>query len=173
MTSGIIRKVDELGRIVIPKEIRNILHLKEDTPLEISLSGRRIVLDVYSPIPEFKQLSETFVRLMARDLHLPAAICSLDTISYFNGFSLEGERILSQDTQELIQQQHSYLYTRDHPVYLTDSRSCLINALYPIGDRKNPLGAVVLIRKQDTDPLSEHKGIARMMAAILTELTKE
>ena len=77
MTSGIIRKVDELGRIVIPKEIRNILHLKEDTPLEISLSGRRIVLDVYSPIPEFKQLSETFVRLMARDLHLPAAICSL------------------------------------------------------------------------------------------------
>lgn len=44
---GIIRKVDELGRIVIPKETRKTFKLEEGTPLEIFVEGEKIILKKY------------------------------------------------------------------------------------------------------------------------------
>ena len=47
MSKGIIRKVDELGRIVIPVEIRNKLNIQEKDEVEIILEGRRVILEKY------------------------------------------------------------------------------------------------------------------------------
>lgn len=47
--TGIIRKVDELGRIVIPKEIRTTLEVEEGTPLEIYVEGEQVILKKYEP----------------------------------------------------------------------------------------------------------------------------
>ncbi|MGX5435279.1 AbrB/MazE/SpoVT family DNA-binding domain-containing protein [Bacillus toyonensis] len=47
--TGVTRKVDELGRVVIPKELRNTLGIKEKSPLEISVEGEDIVLQKYQP----------------------------------------------------------------------------------------------------------------------------
>lgn len=47
--SGIIRKVDVLGRVVIPKEIRDFLEIKEQTPLEVFKAGENIILRKYNP----------------------------------------------------------------------------------------------------------------------------
>lgn len=46
-STGIIRKLDELGRVVIPKEIRNKLNIEEKDPIEIYLDGESIVLKKY------------------------------------------------------------------------------------------------------------------------------
>ena len=46
-STGIIRKLDELGRVVIPKEIRNKLNIEEKDPIEIYLDGESIVLRKY------------------------------------------------------------------------------------------------------------------------------
>ncbi|PEC19188.1 AbrB/MazE/SpoVT family DNA-binding domain-containing protein [Bacillus cereus] len=47
--TGVTRKVDELGRVVIPKELRNTLGIKEKSPLEIFVEGEDIVLQRYQP----------------------------------------------------------------------------------------------------------------------------
>ncbi|HDR7951154.1 TPA: AbrB/MazE/SpoVT family DNA-binding domain-containing protein [Bacillus toyonensis] len=47
--TGVTRKVDELGRVVIPKELRNTLVIKEKSPLEIFVEGEDIVLQKYQP----------------------------------------------------------------------------------------------------------------------------
>ncbi|MCR6850253.1 AbrB/MazE/SpoVT family DNA-binding domain-containing protein [Bacillus sp. IBL03825] len=47
--TGVTRKVDELGRVVIPKELRNTLGIKEKSPLEIFVEGENIVLQKYQP----------------------------------------------------------------------------------------------------------------------------
>lgn len=47
--TGIIRRIDDLGRIVIPKAIREQLNIKENTPLEISVDGNTICLTEYVP----------------------------------------------------------------------------------------------------------------------------
>ena len=46
---GIVRKVDELGRIVIPKEIKRTLNIEEGDPLEIFVDGEQIILKKYEP----------------------------------------------------------------------------------------------------------------------------
>ena len=48
-STGIIRKVDELGRVVIPIELRNKLHIVERDPIEIFVDGSSIVLRKYEP----------------------------------------------------------------------------------------------------------------------------
>ncbi|MGF9767075.1 AbrB/MazE/SpoVT family DNA-binding domain-containing protein [Bacillus albus] len=47
--TGVTRKVDELGRVVLPKELRNTLGIKEKSPLEIFVEGEDIVLQKYQP----------------------------------------------------------------------------------------------------------------------------
>ncbi|HDR7848895.1 TPA: AbrB/MazE/SpoVT family DNA-binding domain-containing protein [Bacillus toyonensis] len=47
--TGVTRKVDDLGRVVIPKELRNTLGIKEKAPLEIFVEGEEIVLQKYQP----------------------------------------------------------------------------------------------------------------------------
>jgi len=48
-STGIVRKVDELGRIVIPKEIRRTMDLPEGTPLENLVNGNMVILRKYAP----------------------------------------------------------------------------------------------------------------------------
>lgn len=48
-STGIVRKVDELGRIVIPKELRRVMSIKEGDPLEIYTEGENIILKKYAP----------------------------------------------------------------------------------------------------------------------------
>lgn len=55
MKTGIIRRIDDLGRIVIPKEIRRKLNLKEGDPLELSLDGNKVVFELYTPTYEYKE----------------------------------------------------------------------------------------------------------------------
>lgn len=47
--TGIVRKVDDLGRIVLPKELRNVLDINEKDPLEIYTEGDQIILKKYEP----------------------------------------------------------------------------------------------------------------------------
>ena len=59
--TGIVRRVDELGRIVIPKEIRRTLRLKEGTPVEIYINKTgELTLTKYSPIVDISQFAQTF-----------------------------------------------------------------------------------------------------------------
>lgn len=46
---GIVRKIDSLGRVVIPKEVRNVNGWSEDTPLEIYTDGNKVVMGEYNP----------------------------------------------------------------------------------------------------------------------------
>lgn len=48
-STGIVRNVDDLGRIVLPKELRKVLDIEERAPLEIFVDGSRIVLQKYQP----------------------------------------------------------------------------------------------------------------------------
>ncbi|EKS8371506.1 AbrB/MazE/SpoVT family DNA-binding domain-containing protein [Bacillus thuringiensis] len=48
-STGVVRKVDELGRIVLPRELRNTLDIEAKTPIEIFVDGEKIVLQKYQP----------------------------------------------------------------------------------------------------------------------------
>ena len=59
--TGIIRKVDELGRIVVPKELRKTMDIKEGDPMEIFTDGDSIILKKYAPFCAFCSSSQSLL----------------------------------------------------------------------------------------------------------------
>lgn len=53
--TGIVRRVDDLGRIVIPKEIRRKLRITEGAPMELFTEDNKVIFQKYIPAPDFKQ----------------------------------------------------------------------------------------------------------------------
>lgn len=60
--TGISRKIDELGRIVIPKEIRNNLNIKVDDELEIYTEDKKIIMEKYSKLDNIKSLIDIIIK---------------------------------------------------------------------------------------------------------------
>ena len=60
--AGIVRRIDELGRIVIPKEIRKTLHIKNGENLEIFIQNDNIILKKYSELGNLQELSDTITK---------------------------------------------------------------------------------------------------------------
>lgn len=70
--TGIIRKVDDLGRIIIPKEVRRTLQISEDTPMEFYILPDGITLKVYRPETELQDIVDHFNNVLdnSNDLEL-------------------------------------------------------------------------------------------------------
>ena len=62
--TGIVRRIDDLGRVVIPKEIRRTIHIKEGDPLEIFVDGRTVMLKKYQPSTE--ELTEECAKFVSK-----------------------------------------------------------------------------------------------------------
>lgn len=67
MKSGIIRRIDDLGRIAIPKEIRRVLRIHEGDPLEISIENGKVMLEPYIPIGDYKQAINKLIENIKAD----------------------------------------------------------------------------------------------------------
>jgi len=84
--TGIVRRIDELGRVVIPKEIRRTLRIREGDPLEIFTEREGgVILKKYSPIGELSEFAEDFSRALGGALQKTSIICDKDVIISVNG----------------------------------------------------------------------------------------
>lgn len=66
--TGIVRRIDELGRIVVPKELRNALRIHEGSMLEFSLYGDGLMLKKYNPLNSVGEISDLLVGTLAKKL---------------------------------------------------------------------------------------------------------
>lgn len=84
--TGIVRRIDELGRIVIPKEIRRTLRIREGDPLEIYTDREGgIILKKYSPIGELAAFARDFAESLSTTLGVTTVICDRDTVLAASG----------------------------------------------------------------------------------------
>ena len=91
--TGIVRRIDELGRVVIPKEIRRTLRIKEGDPLEIFTDRDELMLKKYSPIATLERFSEATARSLNDLSGKLAAICDTDEVLFAYG---DGKRDLDK-----------------------------------------------------------------------------
>ena len=79
--TGIIRRIDDLGRIVIPKEIRKTMHIRESDPLEIfTEKDGDIILKKYSPIGEMGNNAKQYAEAIAAQVPYTVCICDQDCV---------------------------------------------------------------------------------------------
>ena len=83
--TGIVRRIDELGRVVIPKEIRRTLRIKEGDPLEIFTERDELMLKKYSPIATLERFSKATARSLNDLCGKLAVICDTDGVLHAFG----------------------------------------------------------------------------------------
>lgn len=111
--TGIVRRIDDLGRVVIPKEIRRTLRIREGDPLEIftNVDGE-VIFKKYSPIGEISSTAAQYADVLAKIGGCPAAICDRDHIIAISGMQKKEvlERRVSSSLEDLIEQRKSHVY---------------------------------------------------------------
>src|SRR5690625_4078104 len=86
--TGIVRRIDDLGRVVIPKEIRRTLRIREGDPLEIFVDREgEVILKKYSPINELGHFAEEYAESLFDSLNYPVLICDRDEVIALAGIS--------------------------------------------------------------------------------------
>lgn len=94
--TGIVRRIDDLGRVVIPKEIRRTLHIKESDPLEIFTDkDGAVIFKKYSPMGELSDFAAQICESLNKTTSGLAAVCDRDTILTVSG---GGKRELQEKT---------------------------------------------------------------------------
>ncbi len=79
--TGIVRRIDELGRIVIPKEIRRTQRIRQGDSLEIfTAADGEVVFKKYSPLSGLGSLSKVYAEVLAKSLGRPVVVCDTHQI---------------------------------------------------------------------------------------------
>lgn len=109
--TGIVRRIDDLGRIVIPKEIRRTLRIREGDPLEIFTDNEGgVIFKKYSPIGELAPFAAQYADAVTRTTGVPCLICDRDHVVAAAGVSRKEylERRISPVLEELMENRRPY-----------------------------------------------------------------
>ena len=109
--TGVVRRIDDLGRVVIPKEIRKTLRIKEGDPLEIFTDREgQVILKKYSPIGELSEFATGYAETLAKTTGHIACITDKDTIIAVSGGSKKEflEQDVSRELEKLMEDKEVY-----------------------------------------------------------------
>lgn len=145
----IIRKIDELGRVVIPKDIRKTVKIKENDDLEINCNGDEIIIRKYHTLRNLLLKLINYVNTLCKYFYYDVIICDTEQIIYVNNNNykeLEGSNITN--SIENIQKERKIKIVNDIDK-LNLSSTVSINtkyALIPILLNSNMIGIIILIK---------------------------
>ena len=114
--TGIVRRIDELGRVVIPKEIRRTLRIREGDPLEIYTDrDGEVILKKYSPIGEMSSFAKDYTESLFRSLGHIACIVDRDQVVAASGVSKKElwDKPISPDLETAIQSRQTVTLNRN------------------------------------------------------------
>lgn len=173
--TGIVRRIDELGRVVIPKEIRRTLRIREGDPLELFTDRDELMLKKYSPITSIEKFSQGSVKSLNEQSGHLAVICDTDGVLHAAG---EGRKALagkavSEALYEIMRDRRSYLANLAEggdiiPVTGEDSLAVTAQVIVPIVAGGDCLGAVALLSQEEGAKMESNAvKLARLTADII------
>ena len=150
--TGIVRRIDDLGRVVIPKEIRRTLRIREGDPLEIFTDREgEIILKKYSPIGELGEFARQYADSLAQSTGNIVCITDRDQVIAFAGAPKKDE--------ESIDARESFVAVRDDrrfiPIIQGESDEYSSQAVSPIICEGDAIGAVIITTKEPKIRLAE------------------
>ena len=153
--TGIVRRIDDLGRVVIPKEIRRTLRLREGTPLEIFTDREgEIILKKYSPMVELTAFASQYAEAMAQTTGLTVCICDRDQIIAVAGGSKKEllQKTISKQLENLINERAAVVAGKDDKGFVPLSGEILegitAQVVAPIICEGDAIGAVALLSRE-------------------------
>ena len=162
--TGVVRRIDDLGRIVIPKEIRKTLRIKEGDPLEIFTDKEgEVILKKYSPIGELSEFATEYAETLAKTTGHIACITDKDTVIGVSGGSKKEflEQSISDELEKILEDKENYTSKENNdlsvPITKNDNKERRFNSqvVYPIISDGDAIGSVIVLSKDTGTKMTE------------------
>lgn len=147
--TGIVRRIDDLGRVVIPKEIRRTLRIREGDPLEIyTEKDGEVIFKKYSPMGDLADFAGRICEALQKNVNFTAAVCDRDGVIAVSGQGRKEltDRHLSRELVRRLEEREHYCYGgRGIPTRVTEACETPLGAAVPILAEGDLLGGVLLM----------------------------
>ena len=144
--TGIVRRIDDLGRVVVPKEIRRVLRIREGDPLEIYTSNTgEVILKKYSPINDLSQFADELAETTASVIGCTVVISDTDQVIAAAGLQKKefNDKKIDFELDRIIQSKNRYLNDNKMVVPII-SQGDAIGSIMIIPKEGNTLGDIEL-----------------------------
>lgn len=171
--TGIVRRVDDLGRIVIPKEIRRTLRIREGDPLEIyTEKDGGVIFRKYSPMGDLQEFASQMCQSIGAATGHIAAISDRDSIIALYGAAKKElmDKPNSPQLEKIMEKRNPYLYHSGDPrIPAADgTEKYHLGAAAPIVSQGDLMGCVMLLLGEGDSPLQESdQSLTRTAAGFL------
>lgn len=171
--TGIVRRVDDLGRIVIPKEIRRTLRIREGDPLEIyTEKDGGVIFRKYSPMGDLQEFAAQICDSIGANTGRIAAVADRDSIIALAGAPKREliDKPNSQELDKLMEQRKNYRYLPGESLIRATEGSDKyhLGVAAPILSQGDLMGCVMLLLGDDRTPYQEaDQRLAQTVAGFL------
>ena len=168
--TGIVRRIDDLGRVVIPKEIRRTLRIREGDPLEIytDIDGE-VIFKKYSPVGEMSSFASQYAEVLYKTSSYPVLICDRDHVIAAAGVSKKEylERRITTALEDMMESRQNFSFTQGGqnliPIEGVDKQAIIACPILSSGDI---IGSVGMLANYSNSAPSETETKLVQTAAI-------
>ena len=176
--TGIVRRIDDLGRVVIPKEIRRTMRIREGDPLEIYTdTDGEVIFKKYSPMGELSEFTSQYAEVLYRATNMPVVITDRDHVISCVGLPKKDtmDKHITPQLESIMENRSSYIASADTPPMMpVDGLDRNAAVAYPIIGSGDISGAVALLfNESGTTPTQTEIKLTQVAASFLGKQTEE
>lgn len=170
--TGIVRRIDDLGRVVIPKEIRRTMRIREGDPLEIyTEKDGEVIFKKYSPIGELGDFAVNYAETLSKTTGKGACITDRDSIIAVSGVPKKelAERRISRDIENIMQKKTTFRSENDNSKLNIADGVDKYNAgvVVPIVSEGDTIGSVIFVLNDGENVSEVESKLAESAAGFL------
>ncbi|MEG0132874.1 MAG: stage V sporulation protein T [Clostridium sp.] len=173
--TGIVRRIDDLGRVVIPKEIRRTLRIREGDPLEIFTDrDGGVILKKYSPIEELSEFAKEYCEALHQTIGNIVIICDKDSVIAVSGGTKKDflDKKISNEVDKIMEERKSTSLdkTAQNLIPICDgegSEEYAAQVIVPIIAEGDTVGTVIIASKDNVKFSEVEAKLAEAAASFL------
>ncbi|MBQ6020771.1 MAG: AbrB/MazE/SpoVT family DNA-binding domain-containing protein [Clostridia bacterium] len=175
--TGIVRRIDDLGRVVIPKEIRRTMRIREGDPLEIYTDADgEVIFKKYSPMGELSEFTAQYADVLYRATDLPVIITDRDHVITAVGLPKReaADKRITKELEDIMENRAEFVCGSGKELIPIEGLQRSAAAAFPIVGSGDVTGAVIFLRTGSVSaPTDTEIKIARVAANFLGKQTEE
>lgn len=152
-TTGVVRRIDDLGRIVIPKELRRTLRIRDGESLEIFVENETIALKKYSSMSDINELADDLVNTINQNISRTVLVTDRDKVisASSNKKSIYLNQNISKFLEKKLNEREILIEKNKHDIELIDgNKEKLSYVISPIIMNGDAIGTVIIFSENES-----------------------
>ena len=170
--TGIVRRIDDLGRVVIPKEIRRTMRIREGDPLEIyTNAGGEVIFKKYSPMGELSAFANSYAEALTLGTSLPIIICDRERCIAAAGVSKKEviDKTISDRLETVLNERRSVTFENENYQKALEGCEYDMEVAAPIINAGDICGAVVFLKSEGLEVKDSDQKLCAVAAEFLSK----